>query len=145
VNDRIASWATLPLEMSVIGQRDEADRYLSTVAFHVPSAPKGIYRLGCNSVLLPSRLVLTAAHCVCVPSRGETIRFDGSDCAAQAQVHVDYWDHSVDGGPCLRETKRGFELVGISQRVLGRPPACTRIAPYREWVEEQIRVASGRP
>ena len=42
-------------------------------------------------------------------------------------------------------TKRGFELVGISQRGLGRPPACTRIVPYREWVEEQIRVASGRP
>jgi hypothetical protein len=51
---------------------------------------------------------------------------------------------SDTGGPCLRETKRGLELVGISQRGLGRVPAFTRIAPYREWLEEQIRLATGK-
>jgi hypothetical protein len=46
------------------------------------------------------------------------------------------------GGPCLRETKRGPELVGISQRGLGLTPTFTRIAPYRPWLEEQIRLAN---
>jgi hypothetical protein len=46
------------------------------------------------------------------------------------------------GGPCLRETGRELELVGISQRGLGLTPTFTRIAPYREWLEEQIRLAS---
>lgn len=49
------------------------------------------------------------------------------------------------GGPCLRETEQGLELVGISQRGLGRTPTFTRIAPYREWVDEQIRLAGKRP
>src|SRR5512140_2391348 len=48
------------------------------------------------------------------------------------------------GGPCLRETERGLELVGISQRGLGLTPTFTRIAPYRGWLEEQIRLASER-
>jgi hypothetical protein len=49
------------------------------------------------------------------------------------------------GGPCLRETLKGQELVGISQRGFGRTPTFTRIVPYREWVEEQIRLAGKRP
>lgn len=48
------------------------------------------------------------------------------------------------GGPCLRETKRGPEVVGVSQRGLGLTPTFTRLAPYREWLQEQIRLASER-
>jgi hypothetical protein len=48
------------------------------------------------------------------------------------------------GGPCLRLTKSGQELVGISQRGLGLTGTLTSIAPYRKWLEEQIRLASGK-
>jgi secreted trypsin-like serine protease len=48
------------------------------------------------------------------------------------------------GGPCLRQTKCGQELVGISQRGLGLTAAFTRIAPYRKWLDEQIRLAGGK-
>jgi secreted trypsin-like serine protease len=48
------------------------------------------------------------------------------------------------GGPCLRLTKSGQELVGISQRGLGLKGALTSIAPYRKWLEEQIRLANGK-
>jgi hypothetical protein len=60
-----------------------------------------------------------------------------------ARDHPDYKGDT--GGPCLRETERGRELVGISQRGLSLKAALTRIASYREWVEEQIRLAGKKP
>jgi hypothetical protein len=45
------------------------------------------------------------------------------------------------GGPCLRETGHGPELLGISSRGLGREPTFTSTAPYWVWLSEQIRLA----
>jgi hypothetical protein len=46
------------------------------------------------------------------------------------------------GGPCLRETKDGPELLGISSRGLGKEPSFTSIDPYRDWLNEQIHLGS---
>ena len=246
-----------------IGEEDEFDRYPSTVSVHpYPQMGPPHYR-ECSGVLLAPKLALTAAHCVCTPSRGETTRFDGSGCATEAEIathryhrisataseawrraetgkvvihprfqvvldkeggvvssradlavirleeptqdippvhlaaeeakagevlsvvgfgcHLDEYgnfqgglddtrlfnreqvqtpidgerfffgslemaDYNGDtGGPCLRETERGLELVGISQRGLGLTPTFTSTAPYREWLEEQIRLAGETP
>jgi hypothetical protein len=46
------------------------------------------------------------------------------------------------GGPCLRETEHGPELLGISSRGLGKEPTFTSISPYRDWLNEQTRLRS---
>jgi hypothetical protein len=46
------------------------------------------------------------------------------------------------GGPCLREESGAPALVGISSRGLGREPAFTGISSYREWLEQEIQLAS---
>lgn len=244
-----------PVWYDSIGQLDAHHRF--TVVVWGNSSPDAStqYR-SCNGVLVASDLVLTAAHCMCRPSRGETIRYDGSECDKKAEVRaldipgeeekrhgtlevipgnvivhpsfqitldaqgavvasradlaiirlerpatpyirpvrlatyevptgevlsvVGYgyeerggasllrwfsqekvqtstgddrlFFRSLDeasykgdtGGPCLRETSRWSELVGISQRGLGLTPACTSIAPYQEWLEEQIQLANKR-
>jgi len=244
-----------PIYFSVIGQVD-ANRYPFLVMIGAsPPLDGSTHELICNGVLFASNLVLTAAHCVCAASGGEAIRYDGSQCAAKAEVRVDspppnerksatmefingsvlvhplfqmtldaqgtvvtsradlaiirlerpampsirparvatidvqtgevlsvvgyghaenpgvlfhrYFSQekvrtsavddrlffrSMDeaayqgdmGGPCLRETVDGSELVGISQRGLGLRPACTNIAPYREWLEKQIQLGDER-
>jgi hypothetical protein len=48
------------------------------------------------------------------------------------------------GGPCLRETAQGPELLGISSRGLGHEPAFTLTSRYRAWLEEEIRLAMKR-
>ncbi len=48
------------------------------------------------------------------------------------------------GGPCLRETDQGSELLGISNRGLGQAPTFTSIPHYREWLVEEIRLAGQR-
>jgi hypothetical protein len=42
------------------------------------------------------------------------------------------------GGPCLRETAQGDELVGISARGLGEEAACTSLGPHHAWVVDAI-------
>jgi hypothetical protein len=43
------------------------------------------------------------------------------------------------GGPCLRETARGLEIVGISSRNLGEGEAVTSTYGFRAWVRGEIR------
>jgi len=243
-----------------IGYQDQVNRYVSAVLARAVMTEDGPHYRECAAVVVASNLVLTAAHCMCVPIGSQTLRFDGSQCAKEANVRtfvrvlsngndqgawqegeiagtisvhprfelvldtqgdvvssradlaairlekpgvpeippvrlatkdaVDgellsvagyeyfpaiksmFWyrrftQEQVDtpvgddrvlfglmkfagfkgdtGGPCLRETLKGQELVGISQRGFGRTPTFTRIVPYREWVEEQIRLAGKRP
>jgi hypothetical protein len=45
------------------------------------------------------------------------------------------------GGPCLRETAQGLELLGISNRGLGEQPTFTSTPHYRNWLVEEIRLA----
>lgn len=250
---------TLELRGEKVGRGDFDNRYPSAVQVWVRASPGQQPYPQCVGVVLASNLVLTAAHCLCTPSRGETTRFDRSGCAAEGRVIVQNWpafvngaregnitEHHGDilvhpwfqivldaqgaivtsradlavirlkepvpsdippirlargevkageivtvvgfvffpgenggmgdvkrfsreevrapadgerllfgpvdragikgdmGGPCVRETKAGMELVGVSQRGLGLAPAFTRIAPYRAWLEEQIQLANAK-
>ncbi|HYO58087.1 trypsin-like serine protease [Archangium sp.] len=46
------------------------------------------------------------------------------------------------GSPCLRETPRSVELLGVSSRDLGGAPTCTSIHPYRDWLRDEIQRAT---
>lgn len=65
--------------------------------------------------------------------KGERIEFGPSD------RHAYKGD---TGGPCLREGEHGPELLGISSRGLGIEPTFTSISPYRNWLNEQLRLGS---
>ncbi len=43
------------------------------------------------------------------------------------------------GGPCLRESAGGPELVGISSRSLGEGASFTSLQPYRNWLRTQLQ------
>jgi hypothetical protein len=47
-----------------------------------------------------------------------------------------------DGGPCLRETRRGLELVGILMTGLGRESTMTSMPPYWEWLRAELPLAT---
>ncbi len=50
------------------------------------------------------------------------------------------------GGPCLRETAKGLEIVGISARNLGEGEAVTSTYGFRDWVRGEIqRVEKRKP
>lgn len=42
------------------------------------------------------------------------------------------------GGPCLRETALGTELVGISNRGSGKESTCTSIYSHRVWLRDEL-------
>jgi hypothetical protein len=48
------------------------------------------------------------------------------------------------GGPCLRETAKGLEIVGISGRNLGEGEAVTSTYSFREWLRGEIQRAENR-
>ncbi|HYO51247.1 trypsin-like peptidase domain-containing protein [Archangium sp.] len=45
------------------------------------------------------------------------------------------------GGPCIRETAQGPELVGISSRSLGREPSFISTHAFQGWILERMRSA----
>lgn len=45
------------------------------------------------------------------------------------------------GGPCLRETPQGQELVGISSRSLGREPSFIGTHAFQGWIHERMQSA----
>lgn len=48
------------------------------------------------------------------------------------------------GGPCLRETAKGLEIVGISSRNLGEGEAVTSTYSFREWLRGEIQRVENR-
>lgn len=75
--------------LELIGERDETNRYASTVLVEgdAPLRPEG-----CSGILIHPRLVLTAGHCACDWRKEHLTRdgglkvIDGSGCAKHAQV-----------------------------------------------------------
>ncbi|MDY7231352.1 trypsin-like peptidase domain-containing protein [Hyalangium rubrum] len=76
-----------PLDRQVFlaaGTLDEGNRYASTVLVTVDEPLLGTI---CSGVLLDSRVVLTAGHCVCPRRKGsEGFRIDASACVKTASV-----------------------------------------------------------
>jgi secreted trypsin-like serine protease len=46
------------------------------------------------------------------------------------------------GGPCLRETTQGSELIGISNRGLGQESSCTSTYFHKAWLQDELLKAS---
>jgi hypothetical protein len=46
------------------------------------------------------------------------------------------------GGPCLRESSLGPELIGISNRGLGTESSCTSLYSHRAWLRDEILKAA---
>lgn len=46
------------------------------------------------------------------------------------------------GGACLRQAAQGFELIGISNRGLGKAPACTSLYLHQAWLHDELLKAA---
>jgi hypothetical protein len=87
---------TLPpgLEFGVSGgQEDLENRYRTVVLI---SSERGL----CSGVLVTPRLVLTAAHCLCLPATrtGSEGRIDNSDCTADVTVVTHTYERAAPQG-----------------------------------------------
>jgi len=77
--------------------------------------------------------------------RRVTAAMDSEGRRFQFERLVESFFRGDSGGPCLRESPRGPELVGISSTGLGREPTMTALLPYREWLEQELQRAKGSP
>jgi Trypsin len=74
-------------QISLDGEVDAENRYLSTVLIEASSPTDAMNTLRCSGVLMAPRLVLTAGHCVCTQHKdqGGTV-IEQSDCLSTATV-----------------------------------------------------------
>lgn len=79
-------------------REDTENRYLSTLIVESKGSPYAF----CSGVLLDPSIVLTAGHCVCVPSRSPDI-VDSSTCAKRAKVT----------GYVYKKQKNGYDKVAL--------------------------------
>jgi hypothetical protein len=75
-----------------VGESDTGNRYASAVIVFTPASGAEEKGQLCSGVLMDSRLVLTAGHCVCkkrvvsTPGGEDRTRIDGSTCAKSATI-----------------------------------------------------------
>lgn len=89
-----------------------------------------------NGGLDDVRLINTRKAAAAMDERQERFRLVG---------HEQRFFRGGSGGPCLRETPRGPELVGISTTGLGHEPTLTTLLPYREWLLREIQHPHASP
>jgi secreted trypsin-like serine protease len=131
------------------GREDLENRYRTTV---IVGSERGL----CSGVLIAPRLVLTAAHCLCLPPTREVPdrRVDSSDCTVNVTVTTHTYEGGADpqgahaqegdsGGPCFREDPGRRWLVGINSGHAngGTISVFTSTFHYRAWIEERIQAA----
>jgi secreted trypsin-like serine protease len=86
-----------------------------------------------SRMLADIRLVHTSKLIAAADSLGERFQFER---------HTTPFSRGDSGGPCLRLSRRGPMLVGISTTGLGNEPTLTDLQGYRDWLQEEIQLAN---
>jgi hypothetical protein len=82
------------------------------------------------------RLVHTSKLIAALDPQGERFQFER---------HTSPFSRGDSGGPCLRPSRQGPMLVGISTTGLGHEPMLTDLQGFRDWLQEQIQLADSLP
>ena len=85
----LPQWVNLQTHFATLNAvEDLTNRYLSTVT--VTDAPLPPYKSFCSGILVHSRLVITAGHCVCLPQHPSQ-HLDSSNCLEKAYVTGNFY------------------------------------------------------
>jgi secreted trypsin-like serine protease len=76
-------------------------------------------------MLADIRLVHTSKLIAAADSQGERFQFER---------RTSSFSRGDSGGPCLRPSRRGPTLVGISTTGLGHKPMLTDLQGFRDWL-----------
>jgi len=123
---------------------------LAVLLLHKPVRPVEPVGLAENESKVGETLVLAGFIPDHPWSREENRRFIKTRVLAEAPPGAEFQvepsmlslDEGNRGGPCLRETARGLEVVGISSGYRDGTPSCTSILPYRAWLVGEIQKAA---
>lgn len=80
-----------------------------------------------------TRFVHTSKLIAALDSQGERFQFER---------RTSPFSRGDSGGPCLRPSRRGPMLVGISTTGLGHEPMMTDLQGFRDWLQEEIQLAN---
>ena len=86
-----------------------------------------------SGMLADIRFVHTSKLIAALDSQG--VRF-------QFERRTSPFSRGDSGGPCLRLSRRGPMLVGISTTGLGHEPMLTDLQGFRDWLHEEIQLAN---
>jgi hypothetical protein len=89
-----------------------------------------------SGMLHDIRLVQTSMLVAALDSQGERFQFER---------RTSPFSRGDSGGPCLRPSRRGPTLVGISTTGLGHEPMMTDLQGFRDWLQEEIELANSPP
>lgn len=89
-----------------------------------------------SRMLADIRLVHTSKLIAALDSHGERFQFERNTTP---------FSRGDSGGPCLRPSRRGPTLVGISTTGLGNEPALTDLQGFRDWLREEIQRLEATP
>jgi secreted trypsin-like serine protease len=85
-----------------------------------------------SGMLSDIRLVHTSKLIAALDSQGERFQFER---------RTTPFSRGDSGGPCLRPSRRGSMLVGISTTGLGHEPMLTDLQGFRGWLQEEIQLS----
>jgi secreted trypsin-like serine protease len=89
-----------------------------------------------SGMLDDTRLVHTSKLITALAPQGERFQFER---------RTSPFSRGDSGGPCLRPSRRGPVLVGISTTGLDHEPTLTDLQGFRSWLHDEIQLANSPP